>query len=528
MTARHANTQKDVAGELSTNWAGQTPDSVISGSQAEDCVGCHAPTAVAVNGGRTETQVMSTFFTTVSGKYTAATDTVHSAQWPSVSCTTCHNVPSDHPTTMPTQMIFNSQTAKYDSVQNVSALCGNCHGNLHFADTDHQLYNAWSYSKHGRGGQADVAGELSTNDVGATPADVTADEDCIGCHAPTSVQLNGGISEAQALGTFFSTDGNGKFSASTAPVDTMQWTNVACNTCHDPHNPDTLSYFNSATKSYHVMSSSDELCGQCHGNLRFSGTDHLSYNIGQGTGGVNVPDQVTMPGAKCIDCHMFKNDVDGSNAKNYAGHSWQVFVEESDGTRLASCTNCHTAMTADSACSVIASWQAGFAELDSTAEALYSIVDTVLADSNVTHRDSVNAAEALANMTYAESDESGGFHNYKYSVALLTDAIAKARTIVTGVQAPAKPVPVQFALMQNYPNPFNPTTHFQFSIAKSGFVSLKVYDILGREIATLVNEQKSPGTYEITFDASRLTSGIYFYQLSSSGFVAVKKLMLLK
>jgi hypothetical protein len=527
MMSRHSNTQKDIANELSANWVGQAPDSVIHGSQAEDCVGCHAPTAVSVNGGMTETQVMSTFFTTVSGKYTAATDSVNSMQWPSVYCTTCHNVPSNHPTSMPAQMIFNSQTASYDSVQSVSALCGNCHGNLHFADTDHQLYNAWQESKHGHGGQADIAGELSANDAGATPAEVTNDEDCIGCHAPTSVQMNGGISEAQALGMFFSVDANGQFSSATAPIDTMHWTNVACTTCHDPHNPDTLSYYNSATKSYQVMSSSDQLCGQCHGNLRFAGTDHLSYNISQGTGGVNVSNQVTMPGAKCIDCHMHKNDIDGSNTKNYAGHSWKIFVEESDGSITASCTTCHAAMTADSANTVITSWQNQFAVLDSTAEALVARADTVLTNPNATHQDSVNAAEAVANMTYAESDESGGFHNHKYSVALLNDAIAKAQT-VTGVKVPFKVVPAQFALNQNYPNPFNPSTRIQYTLSTSGYTVLKVYDVLGREVSTLVDEVQHAGLHTVTFNASTLPSGVYLYKVTSGTNSSVKKMLLLK
>ncbi|NWG29640.1 MAG: T9SS type A sorting domain-containing protein [Ignavibacteriaceae bacterium] len=91
-----------------------------------------------------------------------------------------------------------------------------------------------------------------------------------------------------------------------------------------------------------------------------------------------------------------------------------------------------------------------------------------------------------------------------------------------------KELPTKFSLSQNYPNPFNPTTNIEFRIADFGFVSLKVYDVLGNEIATLVNEKKPAGEYEVEFDASNLPSGIYFYQLKAGSFTETKKMILLK
>jgi len=88
--------------------------------------------------------------------------------------------------------------------------------------------------------------------------------------------------------------------------------------------------------------------------------------------------------------------------------------------------------------------------------------------------------------------------------------------------------PQSFALEQNYPNPFNPTTIIQYTIASSQYVQLKVYDILGNEVSTLVNEVKSAGTYEIIFDASDLSSGTYFYRLHTGSFVETKKMILIK
>ncbi len=89
-------------------------------------------------------------------------------------------------------------------------------------------------------------------------------------------------------------------------------------------------------------------------------------------------------------------------------------------------------------------------------------------------------------------------------------------------------VPMHYNLSQNYPNPFNPSTEIRFQIANSGLVTLKIYDVLGREVKTLVNEYKPAGIYNIKFDASNFPSGVYFYKLTSKNFSTVKKMILLK
>ena len=81
----------------------------------------------------------------------------------------------------------------------------------------------------------------------------------------------------------------------------------------------------------------------------------------------------------------------------------------------------------------------------------------------------------------------------------------------------------QIFIMQNYPNPFNPITNVKFSIVNSGDVKLVVYDVMGREVQTLVNESLQPGTYETSFDGSALNSGVYFYKLITDGFTRDKK-----
>ena len=89
-------------------------------------------------------------------------------------------------------------------------------------------------------------------------------------------------------------------------------------------------------------------------------------------------------------------------------------------------------------------------------------------------------------------------------------------------------LPLEFKLEQNYPNPFNPVTTIKFSVPQMEQVNLKVYDMLGREVAMLVNEEKAPGSYEVKFDGSNLASGTYFYRLQAGNFVQVKKMLLMK
>ncbi|MDH3267505.1 MAG: T9SS type A sorting domain-containing protein [Ignavibacteria bacterium] len=89
-------------------------------------------------------------------------------------------------------------------------------------------------------------------------------------------------------------------------------------------------------------------------------------------------------------------------------------------------------------------------------------------------------------------------------------------------------IPEEFSLSQNYPNPFNPSTTISFAIPKQEFVSLKVFDVLGRRVEVLMNEIKAAGYYEINFNSGKLPSGTYIYEIRAGNFVQTKKMVLLK
>jgi len=118
-------------------------------------------------------------------------------------------------------------------------------------------------------------------------------------------------------------------------------------------------------------------------------------------------------------------------------------------------------------------------------------------------------------------------------------------SVTVSVDDNSQSLPEEFKLSQNYPNPFNPTTSIQYAVSSSQFVNLKVYDVLGNEIVTLVDEEKSAGSYVVEFsakggslpagrhgasggDASSLPSGVYFYRLQAGNFVEYKKMVLIK
>jgi hypothetical protein len=129
-----------------------------------------------------------------------------------------------------------------------------------------------------------------------------------------------------------------------------------------------------------------------------------------------------------------------------------------------------------------------------------------------------------ANITISIIDTSCATPGHIGSIMLVDDL-----DIIVGVDDSEESLIVEeYMLRQNYPNPFNPSTKISYSIPEFSFVTLKVYDVLGIEVTTLVNEEKPVGFYEIKFDASILPSGIYFYRLRTGDFVETKKMVLIK
>jgi hypothetical protein len=120
--------------------------------------------------------------------------------------------------------------------------------------------------------------------------------------------------------------------------------------------------------------------------------------------------------------------------------------------------------------------------------------------------------------------EDGNLYNFYTNGTTQTYTLLKTITDIVQEEHQLQ----KFSLNQNYPNPFNPGTIIKYEIPERSLVTIKVFDVLGNEVATLVNEEKAIGNYEVEFDATNLPSGIYFYQLKTNNFTQTKKMILLK
>jgi hypothetical protein len=131
--------------------------------------------------------------------------------------------------------------------------------------------------------------------------------------------------------------------------------------------------------------------------------------------------------------------------------------------------------------------------------------------------------------SYTDSTVAVGNWSYRLKQIDLDGTVSYGPAVLVEMTTDvAEEVPTEYALLQNYPNPFNPSTKIEYHILRSGFVSLKIYNLLGQEVATVVQEELNPGSYEAMWDAADMPSGAYFYRLQAGEFTATKKLMLLR
>lgn len=186
----------------------------------------------------------------------------------------------------------------------------------------------------------------------------------------------------------------------------------------------------------------------------------------------------------------------------------------------------------------------GFVILPGENNSMYGAIEVLKIDENgnVVFTDTIGYNEGINATCYSGANDilsigandymtlgSGKIQNNNFWNILLTRKGGEL-TVLVGVEDDETQfvIPNKYQLFQNYPNPFNPTTTIRFSVPLSGNITMKIYDILGREVKTLLNEYKQSGTYEISFDGSRLASGVYFYQIKTGAFIQTKKMLLIK
>ena len=248
----------------------------------------------------------------------------------------------------------------------------------------------------------------------------------------------------------------------------------------------------------------------------------------------------------CIACHMATAGVNPDGTVQLVGsHSLNMVDPKTGHDNVAACAPCHGTSVGTSFDQKLF-YVNGNADLDGNGKAeglqieVQGLLDriakllpplgstTVTVDSSYT----LVQAEAAYNWDMVTEDRSLGIHNPEYVYSLLAVTLQKLDP-TTDVKLIDNNVPQTYVLDQNYPNPFNPTTNIKYSIPKEGNVKIQVFDITGKLVTTLVDQNMSTGSYTVTWNGRNssgqsVVSGIYLYRIQANDFVAVKKMVMLK
>lgn len=480
--------------------------------------------------------------------------------------------------TFPTTMKagnFDSLVAKYPNVAQLATIsCESCHGpgSLHFGDDDkigrsmqvgvcaqchdegwrHSIVQQWENSKHAEPvytssfKQATNNANYMKNDFG----------NCVRCH-----DGRGFINFTQGKGT---------------PTENLTAAEpFSCTMCHDPHsaeNPHQLRAVTADTLGNGqpiTLGGVGQLCMNCHKSRHDGEAAAKTYSSRFGPHHSNQTDMFLGTNAaefgvptsssahkfalenSCVDCHMYATPDTGQAGRDkVGGHSWAVHTdngtpddESDDVENVAACQSCHGPITSFDGIQAAYDYDRNGkvegvqTEVKGMLARLGKILPSQVADSNkVLPSFNEQQLKAAYNYFFVVNDGSYGVHNAKYAIGILQ----KSMDILTGVETVSYNLPETFSLTQNFPNPFNPTTEIQFGIPRDSKVQIIIYDILGRKVKTLVDNQIAPGTYRATWDGRDdnglgVASGVYLYRIvakNSSGsgqdFVLTKKMIMMK
>jgi len=344
-------------------------------------------------------------------------------------------------------------------------------------------------------------------------------------------------------------------------------TSIGCPTCHDPHgNTNTASLRNhpddTLANGYNYANTEEgKTCINCHHSRRNAktyitvkgsftntwgphGSTQGDVLLGQNAGNFGVPyisgSHKNISGG-CVGCHMAATTDTGTVQRDkVGGHSFNLHDAASNYDHVKGCIGCHPGVTSfdDFAApedydgdGIIEPWQK---EVDGCLKNLRIALPPVGLDSinwQAIARDSLNLnlRKAYFNYQMINNDGSRGMHNPFYVIQVLLSS----KQYAVGIQQNGTEIPVKFELSQNYPNPFNPSTKINFSLPRTESVTMKIYDMTGKEIITLVNKKMEPGNYSVDWfgldnNNVAVSSGVYFYRLVAGSNIITKKMVMIK
>jgi predicted CXXCH cytochrome family protein len=406
-------------------------------------------------------------------------DSAGIARMKNVQCEACHG-----------PVEFSMNHPPEDSPLSAS-LCGTCH-----TDEHHPTFEDWGLSAHA----------VSKNTRLPGFEFIASNRQCAACHTAEGflqfVNDTSLVPDVDPPGQ----DGH----------------DLTCAGCHNPHD---------GTYTAQLRLPVTEICVKCH-NPEFDPSGpppveetphHTTAYMFEGVGAYEFPGytysnspHTTVVTEKCVTCHVWMRDF-ADPIPAYTGHTFIPVGE--------ACTTCHADYD---------SLAYGFDYRGVQTEVTGLLADLEALLEAATPADSLTDLfmQARFNRDFVEGDGSHGIHNTEYTRTILEASIAELGTLVDVKQVPDL-VPKEFALAQNYPNPFNPATEIRFSVAKSEFVQLDVFDILGRHVVSLIGDQMEPGEYRAVWDGKDthgqgVISGVYFYTFRSESFTMTRKMVLLK
>jgi hypothetical protein len=464
-------------------------------------------------------------------------DTLHNrfpslVQFATIGCENCHGPGSEH-------VLSGGDTNKIQRSID-EGVCLKCHD----SPSNHPIGRQWSNALHSHViySSSFVQQNNGTNNLG----------NCIRCH-----DGNGYVNFTKGKGT------------NTNNYNVSKQEMIACAVCHDPHgsngipnqirsrqpNCDTLA------NGYHYTNvGAGVVCFDCHKsredvrtfvntrvtNSRWGPHHGPQGDLYQAQGGATfggTPYRTTnhyqfLTNA-CATCHMAV-DTTVANRYKVGGHSLNMHNDSTNYDNTNGCKSCHAGKTefeqfmADqdydqdthieawqdevSGCLTRLRIQLPPVGIDSVAWQL------IAADSN-----NVTLRKSYWNYLMVTEDKSMGIHNPKYVI----DMLIQSRNVLIGIIPISNEIPIRFEISQNYPNPFNPTTNINFSLPRQENVLIKIFDITGREVKTLVNEKMEPGKFKVDWqsdnnDGKTVSSGVYFYRITAGNFTDTKKMILVR
>ena len=451
-------------------------DSVKFVQNNRDCLRCHTTgwDTTKANGGFDDFYLHTP---------QTASDTAGMLATKNVQCESCHKP-------------YTQTGVGYDTSLAASK-CGECHG----GNPHTPIYDDWLKSMHAK---AKYTSSGTFTMTATSP-------NCAGCHT------------AEGMIQWFQ-------QTSLVPhvvvADTTRSVGIDCAGCHDPH---------SRRNEHQLRLPLVQICEKCH-NPEYP-QDSVGTAVGkdvhnstaymfEGVGGyeypgytyASSPHKLVVPG-KCVTCHVHTvtPPVISELTPVYTGHS---FVP-----RTEACKTCHADVDTTTQ-------NFDYRHTQTATDSIAAILATKLATAK-THADSTSLGfqHAKFNYDFYMAEGSHGIHNTKYAQGLLLSSIQNFS--LTGVQLTDPTTPLVFSLEQNYPNPFNPATTIAFSIARKGPVMMQLFDIDGRLVKTLVDEEMAPGQYKVVWNGenrsgSSVASGVYFVKLRAASFESTKKMLLVR